>query len=986
MRKIAILSMLLAVFVADSHAAIRPTGGRASRGPSSAGSTATTSTKAVGARSARTSTTAKKPAVAARAASNSKTAPKATVAARAGVTQKVIGTGTKVAAAAKNVVVSEECQAKYDGCMDSFCMLDNETGGRCLCSDKNAELDAILAEIEKLDQQSYQMATFGVEKIEMGADADAAIASANAAAQSVIKETESKKTARKALDLSLWDEPVDLDDTDDVFGGMASSPVDGKEGDALHRAAAQLCVAQIPECAGDLDMLQMMYAQRIKSDCTAYENSLKQQKKSSTQKLATAEKALREAALEQLRTANKYDLGQCTVEFKKCMQTTGGCGDDFAQCASVVASDNTNLNKSTSRKQKNYAIKGAVTTIEISASTYDALMAKKPLCESVTKSCVNVAGQVWDTFLREVAPQVKNAELIAEDKARQDCIGNISSCFQKACKDTMDPNDPDGSYDMCLSRPETMLNLCKIPLNACGIDASSADKAQDSMIWDFVVARLASMRVDSCTTEVKQCLQSDDRCGEDYANCIGLDTDTIIRMCPYDKLTGCQKVYGETDIRGDAVYEELAMMVQGIMLNIDNNFMVQCQNAANEAMLKVCGDTENCNALTTDSGIGARALDYKICEYSGSEDSLDIDYNKCRTDISQVLDSELGRVEGATSAGLGAVTPFAGVIDGVIYWESVDFDDDGKLISVDEYLAKLDDANISAQQKEKVKSELAVLQRNIDVAISAIESDPTVQYCMTGREVQGMKKIDKDGVATRTRIGEKSADAARFPELTKQMRMVIASAALKKAKDNYYKKYDELNDKMLQDYATLGERISKIQGENSLDVKRELARKSCVAFVDMASLPKSPNPPKSAFGKIAAMVAIVGAAVAIPFTLGTSTVVIGALTVTTTTGVGASAAIGAGAAVVAGIGMLGNAGSGKANGEDSKGVLDLVGSKQLNQWNYKETITTTFDWDKLICKKCTRTQKCSKTKNPLFGNKYCKTWADAVETCNDTQF
>ena len=46
-----------------------------------------------------------------------------------------------------------------------------------------------------------------------------------------------------------------------------------------------------------------------------------------------------------------------------------------------------------------------------------------------------------DTFLRKVAPQVKSAELIAEDKARQDCIGNISSCFQKACKDTIDPND-----------------------------------------------------------------------------------------------------------------------------------------------------------------------------------------------------------------------------------------------------------------------------------------------------------------------------------------------------------------------------------------------------------------------------------------------------------------------------------------------------------------------------------------------------------------
>ena len=193
-------------------------------------------------------------------------------------------------------------------------------------------------------------------------------------------------------------------------------------------------------------------------------------------------------------------------------------------------------------------------------------MAKKPLCESVTKQCTKVATQVWDTFLKEVAPQLKSAEIIAEDNARQDCIGNISSCFQKACKDTIDPKDPDGSYDMCLSRPEAMLNVCKIPLNNCGIDASNEEKASESSIWDFVVARLAAMRVDSCTTQVKECLQSEDRCGEDYTQCIGLDTDSIIRMCPYDKLTGCQKVYGEDKIRGDAVYDELATMVQQYLL------------------------------------------------------------------------------------------------------------------------------------------------------------------------------------------------------------------------------------------------------------------------------------------------------------------------------------------------------------------------------------------------------------------------------------
>lgn len=891
----------------------------------------------------------------------------ASVVARAGTTQKVISSGTKVASATKNVVVSEACQQKYDGCMDSFCMIDNDNGGRCICSDRNAELDSVLAEIEKLDQQSYQMATVGVEKIEMGADADAVMANVNSVVDALDKEN-NKTSARRSLNLDLWNTTID-DSDDDIWSSVDSmaSSIDGKTGDALYRAANSICVAQMPECGSELSMLQLMYSQRIKSDCSAYENSLKQQKNASANKLASAQQAMREAALEQYRNANKYDLGQCTTEFKKCMINTGGCGSDFANCASVAASDNTNVNKSRRGKSTTYSIKGATTTIEISSSTYDTLYAKKPLCENVTKQCVAVADQVWDTFLREVAPQVKSAELIAENNIRQNCIGTISECFQKACKDTIDPNDPDGSYDMCLSRPEAMLNVCKIPLNACGIDASSSAKAEESQIWQYVVARLASMRADACTTEVKECLQSADRCGKDYAQCVGLDTDTIVRMCPTEKLTACVEKYnGKTS----DLDEYLSSVAQGIMLDIDNSMLTQCQNAADEAMIKVCGDTENCDGLALDDGLGGRSLEYKICKYSTSDDSMNIDYSNCRTDVSQIRDSELGRVAGSTTGELGAVTPLAGVLDGIIYWENIDFDDDGKLSSLDDYLSKIDATGMSDAQKEKVKSELAVLQRGINNAIDTIEADQTVQYCMTGRRVKGLTrttKTDEGVVRKRTSFG---SDEGRFTSLTQQMRMKIATSALKKAKANYYAKYDELNTKMLQDYATIGERIAEMQNENSLDSRREIARIACTSFAEGAALPRSANPPKGAFGKVLAATAVAAAAVAIPFTGGASAVVIGVA-----------------AGGVAGIGLSANAGSDSANGSDGGAVSrDLVGTKQVNQWNYKEVITATFEWDTLNCHKCTRVQQCSKTRRPWIGNKYCQTWEEPVETCTDTQF
>ncbi|MBO5946628.1 MAG: hypothetical protein J6Q44_00600, partial [Alphaproteobacteria bacterium] len=754
MRKIAILSMLIAGILGDAVGATRPTGRAGVRGGTS--TTTTTAQKTTAARAATNSRTA--PRAAAPAATGAQTvnrgraatttATKPVVAARAGTTQKVIGTGTKVATATKNVVVSEECQQKYDGCMDSFCMLDNETGGRCLCSDKNAELDSILAEIEKLDQQSYQMATFGVEKIEMGDDADAAIAKANAAAQSVVaKDEESTKKARRTLDLSLWDTAVDFEE-EDIFGASAMSPIEGKEGDALHRAAAELCVAQIPECSSDVQLLQMMYAQRIKSDCTAYENSLKQQKNSSTQKLAAAEKALREAALDQLRTANKYDLGQCTVEFKKCMQTTGGCGDDFSGCASMVAMDSTSTRQSTSKKSKNYQIKGAVTTIEISASTYDALVAKKPLCESVTKSCVNVASQVWDTFLREVAPQVKNAELIAEDKARQDCVGNISSCFQKACKDTMDPNDPDGSYDMCLSRPGTMLNVCKIPLNACGIDASSETAAEKSNIWDFVVARLASMRVDSCTTEIKECLQSDDRCGKDYTQCIGLDTDTLKEMCPLEKLIACQT----KDENGNynAQWSQFENIVQGIWLTIDNATLEQCQNIVNERMLELCGDTTTCMAFDDDNTIGTESL-VSYQENNGNYviEGL-ISFGNVKVEKAQSTDNDVkfGQYE----------------------------------ININDYKNHLNDTDPTTA---RVVSALQSTANKINQKIAILSQDPQIKMCVEGRDLRQIN-------------GREEKATARFPYLLDSSILAIISSGLDRANMNYTEKYNNLLGEALE--------------------------------------------------------------------------------------------------------------------------------------------------------------------------------------------
>ena len=642
--------------------------------------------------------------------------------ARAATTQKVISTGTKVATAVKNTVVDEVCQEKYYGCMDAFCMVDNESGGRCVCSNKKAGFDSLLKDIEELDLRSYEIATAGVEQLELGLNAD----EISEMADSVISKLDSKKK-RSVIDLSMWGE-------EEEKNSSGLSELDGKVGEELYAAVHSICKSRIPECEIDVAMLKMMYARQIDSDCAAYENSLKQKKIKAQQNLDTAQRALRETAKEQYQNANKYDLGQCTLKFKECMQTTAGCGEDFSGCATAVAMDNTNTVKSAKRNSK-FVIEGAMSGIEISATTYDTMVAKRVMCESVTKQCARVADQVFDSFMRDVAPQLRNAEIIAEDKLRQNCVVNISDCFQQACKDNIDPNDPDGSYDMCLTRPETMMNVCKIPLNACGINTLQESTAKESQIWNFVLARLASMRVDECTTQIKQCLSANDRCGSDYSGCLGMDMYSIVEMCPIDKLVACDssEYGGDKTAKENYVYN----VAQGLLLNIDNSFFEQCQSAVRSKMLEICGDTVNC---FTDQN-----------EYIGTN-SLHV----------QQLDTGDWLIDGTIMWGnvkMEHPDDLTNKNGGYIVYYDMEFPEGGK--SVYERINNTVIADIRSELNRK----MAILM-----------ADPTISMCINGRDMSQIKR-------------GAGRDTARYPDLLVPYANVMFDSLVDMAKLNYSLEY-----------------------------------------------------------------------------------------------------------------------------------------------------------------------------------------------------
>ena len=567
------------------------------------------------------------------------TTPQKTVSARAATTQKVINTGTKVATATENTLISKECQDAFYGCMDSFCMLDNASGGRCRCSDKINELDKVQEDILKLDEQSYAMATEGVERINMGDTADEIIANAKAAADKVTnKEEESKKKVR-TLDLSAWNNNIFGEDSEDLFDALdmtSSSTELDKTGKALYTSSAKMCLGQMPtECRSSLQMLQNVYAQKIKSDCMAYENSLKQQKNASAQKLQAAEKALRDAALDKYQEQNKYGLGQCQLRYAQCMQTTAGCGDDYSGCVTLAAAENVKSSGQSTKKAKQTTIKGTLSSIKLAASTIDQLNSKKPICDDeVLKYCVNVKDKVWDAFLVEAAPALKSAELVAEDKLRQNCITDVAQCFQSGCKAQFDPSREMGQYDMCLSEPELLVDLCKVKLDPClAATGGSLTDLDGSRLWLGVKAMLNAMRVDTCTLEVKDCIEG--ICGSDFATCVGMTPDSIADLCPVDKLTACMEKNDAGTVRG-----YIAEIAQGYALQINDALATQCENAARAAMVKVCGDADTCDGLELGSISFDGLLKPMLCP-DGYSDVSECSNNANGFEQSEILKGEV---------------------------------------------------------------------------------------------------------------------------------------------------------------------------------------------------------------------------------------------------------------------------------------------------------------------------------------------------------
>lgn len=631
-----------------------------------------------------------------------------------GRTQSAIQNGTNVRARVNVAgIYSDECHDAYYGCMDQFCISDNTSGGSCQCSNDNAKYEDELKEINDLLTEATRIREVEVEKIKLGANADLAFngmrtydENGNVVYNFKTDKPKNEKSNRADL-LSIFDTNIFEEEADD-------DDIMNKTGAALFAAADETCQKQVGAgCEKDMTFLRQTYIRQIESDCRAFKNSIAEQRAAANTAMNDAEKAVRNAVAESFNSANKYNQGECMIEFKKCMQGADVCGTDWNDCVSDAAS----------KKMRNQS--SQVGAHGISVSTIERLDAKRTMCERVLDQCMLVRDNVWNAFLRESAPAIKLAEMRAESNMRQSCLTDITQCMHKACKEDIAGKGV-ASMDVCLTKPDMVKSFCKYQIEPCQ-DMAGAE------FWEYVQNKLLAMRVDACTTEVKECLLDEMRCGPDFANCIGMDYDFIHELCPEEVLVACKG------------WDKVDSIITGLYLNIDNKALDNCQKLVENKMMEICGSTTDCNRFASDDTIGTGSLQYQ-------------------------KDGAIHRVSGMIS--FGKINVMSGQNNS---------DDAGK-IDIAEYSADLLDEELvtlyTLPVADRVVKEIENIQGAINRVIDMIESDQKIQYCVKGRD---LKQI----------TGEDDTTDARFPNLLNQVKMQIAVAALRQAQDNYNKKYNE---------------------------------------------------------------------------------------------------------------------------------------------------------------------------------------------------
>ncbi len=354
------------------------------------------------------------------------------------------------------------CRDAYATCMDQFCANANATYRRCFCSDRflkfkdvSDNLNTALSMLSDFKWNNLNVVNKTAAEVTAMYTATAgeeAMAIDTSESQRKLDEigeilsgnkSSSNSTSLSSLGIIDFGDFSDIGDiwndkgtSSSIFSRRKVEDISGLEGAALYQRASSQCASVTRNnCQSDVmfNLASSAYSILVTQDCNVFEKDINIKKEQVTQSIRDAEKALRNARLDEYRARNSDDVNECLAKVEESIMQI--CGSGYEKCLDPTGKY---INRQTGEPKydelfnirsiaPNLVDSGDILTAN--AAWNSELDSYKIYAETALNNCVDLSDVVWREFKRMALIKIAQAQDDKVQQAKDECISVIKDCY-----------------------------------------------------------------------------------------------------------------------------------------------------------------------------------------------------------------------------------------------------------------------------------------------------------------------------------------------------------------------------------------------------------------------------------------------------------------------------------------------------------------------------------------------------------------------------
>jgi hypothetical protein len=410
------------------------------------------------------------------------------------------------------------CRDSYFTCMDQFCAKVDDTYRRCVCSSK---LEDIKAKERALGQTAQQLQDFKDTNIDVisktGAEVKSMLTASegeNAAAKAKDKSNSAKQLAGISAVLSKTkSESLSTQGKLDIAGDInaiwsttdlaAGADLSNLTGEKLYNAVNAQCsvyAREVCESSATVNMVVSAYGMYIENDCSNLSNALSKKKTAAQGAIRETEREMNLARLENYNAHNSTPINDCIAQVRKDITSEAACGADYVHCLDISGKY---LKRDTGEPiytsdfyqlELQISLSGDVLSNQTNRLLVTELNHKKESAARGLDTCRDLAGEVWDEFMRQAIAEIYQGQQERVRKVKNECIDVVNACYDTQSKSLKDFSNVKEQL-LLGARLELSEQMCQEKLDACsnlyGGGNTGLDELVDTMrgITDQKIAK-----------------------------------------------------------------------------------------------------------------------------------------------------------------------------------------------------------------------------------------------------------------------------------------------------------------------------------------------------------------------------------------------------------------------------------------------------------------------------------------------------------------